>query len=107
MNILDEHDAIRDLNISYLWLAQKLLKSDRAMAMFRLGVTPEIASVIEELPIKRMMNLASAGQLVCVLRLNRCGTFLALSKSHASAEIAHLHAAAALASSEPHVQDAT
>ncbi|WP_321855827.1 flagellar transcriptional regulator FlhD [Burkholderia cenocepacia] len=93
MGTINEEDSIRDLNLSYLWLAQRLLQTDRAIGMFRLGATPEVAGMLESLSMRSMMTLASSGQLLCVLRLNRCGTVAALARPDPPREVAPLHAA--------------
>ena len=36
MKVANDSDAMWELNMSYLWLAQRLLQSDRATGMFRL-----------------------------------------------------------------------
>ncbi|AZQ55707.1 flagellar transcriptional regulator FlhD [Burkholderia cenocepacia] len=80
MGTINEEDSIRDLNLSCLGLAQRLLLTDRAIGMFRLGATPEVAGMLESPSMRPMMTVASSGQLLCVLRLNRCGTVAALAR---------------------------
>ena len=41
---------IRDANLSYLMLAQQMIRADKATAIFRLGIGKEIADLIEGLP---------------------------------------------------------
>ncbi|WP_244137704.1 flagellar transcriptional regulator FlhD [Burkholderia sp. BCC1644] len=105
METINEEDLIRDLNMSYLWLAQRLLRTDRATGMFRLGTTPEMAGALEGLSMRSMLNLASSGQLICVLRLSRCGTVEALARHGPPDEVAPLHVALAFSSIGAFEQD--
>ncbi|WP_196492761.1 flagellar transcriptional regulator FlhD [Burkholderia territorii] len=98
MGTINEEESIRDLNLSYLWLAQRLLQKDRATGMFRLGATPELAGALESLTIRSMMNLSSSGQLLCVLRLNRYDTVAALARPEPPGDATPLHVAMALSS---------
>ena len=45
----DFQAEIRELNLAYLMLAQQMLRSDRATALFRLGIGDELADVIESM----------------------------------------------------------
>ncbi len=42
-------NEIRELNLAYLMLAQQMIREDRDAAMFRLGVSEEVADMIESL----------------------------------------------------------
>ena len=42
-------DEIRETNLSYLLLAQQLIREDRAEATFRLGISEEVADLIDQL----------------------------------------------------------
>jgi flagellar transcriptional activator FlhD len=44
---------IREANLSYLMLAQSLIRADREQALFRLGVSEETADVIGMLSRRR------------------------------------------------------
>lgn len=46
MCIANTSDAVWELNMSYLWLAQRLLQEDRARGMFRLGLTADMAAAL-------------------------------------------------------------
>lgn len=59
---------IREANLSYLMLAQSLIRSDREQALFRLGVSEETASLIAMLTPAQMMKIASGNTLLCRMR---------------------------------------
>ncbi|WP_156437272.1 flagellar transcriptional regulator FlhD [Burkholderia sp. RF2-non_BP3] len=106
MGTINEEESIRDLNLSYLWLAQRLLQTDRATGMFRLGATPEMAGTLESLTMRSMMSLSSSGQLLCVLRLSRYETVAALARPESPGDAVRLHTAMALSSLGAFDQDA-
>lgn len=61
---------IYDINLSYLLLAQRLINQDKASAMFRLGITEEMAAKLGELTLPQMVKLAETNQLICQFRFN-------------------------------------
>jgi flagellar transcriptional activator FlhD len=61
---------IREANLSYLMLAQNLIRSDREEAMFRLGVSEETADLIAVLTPAQMMRIASGNTLLCRFRMD-------------------------------------
>lgn len=61
-------DSIRDINLSYLMLAQRLLRDDREAGMFRLGLSAPLAELLSTLTLAQTTRLAACGQLLCGLR---------------------------------------
>ena len=59
---------IREVNLSYLMLAQSLVRSDREQALFRLGISEESAHLIATLSPLQIMKLASSNMLLCRFR---------------------------------------
>ncbi|MFA9217481.1 MAG: flagellar transcriptional regulator FlhD, partial [Sphingomonadaceae bacterium] len=47
MTANDMMAEIRDANLSYLMLAQQMIRADKVTAIFRLGIAAEIADLIE------------------------------------------------------------
>ena len=58
-------DEIQELNLAYLLLAQRLLGSDRAAAMFRLKIDDETADLLLSLSAAQLTRLARTQQLLC------------------------------------------
>lgn len=56
---------IQDLNLSYLLLAQTLLRKDRDVAIFRLKLSEHMADLLMQLSSKQMTQLARTNQLIC------------------------------------------
>ena len=61
---------IREANLSYLMLAQSLIRADREQALFRLGISEESASMIALLAPSQMMKIASSNTLLCRFRMD-------------------------------------
>lgn len=51
---------IRDANLNYLMLAQQMIRADKACAIYRLGISLEIANLLENLSNAQILKLASA-----------------------------------------------
>ncbi|MFJ4144130.1 flagellar transcriptional regulator FlhD [Pseudomonas sp. NPDC089734] len=58
-------EDIQDLNLSYLLLAQNLLRKDREVAIFRLKLSEKMADLLIKLSSKQMTQLARVNQLIC------------------------------------------
>lgn len=61
---------IREANLSYLMLAQSLIRADREQALFRLGISEEQAALIGTLSPAQMMKIAASNQLLCRMRVD-------------------------------------
>jgi len=66
----DFQAEIRELNLAYLMLAQQMLRSDRETAMFRLGVTKEVADLIESLSAAKLVRMANSQMLMPSFRFD-------------------------------------
>jgi len=56
---------IREVNMTYLVLAQAMIREDKAQAMYRLGINEETAQVLEQLSTGQVLKIASSNTLVC------------------------------------------
>ena len=63
-------EEIREANLSYLLLAQSLVRQDRAEAIYRLGLTEEAADVIGRLTLAQCMKVAARNVLICRFRFD-------------------------------------
>lgn len=70
MNTEQILSEIREANLSYLMLAQSLIRADREQALYRLGISEENASLIALLSPAQMMKIASGNTLLCQFRMN-------------------------------------
>ena len=84
-------NEIGDLNLTYLLLAQRLVKEDVATAMFRMGMSRELADLLGSLSLSQTVKLAASSLLLCRFRfedqpmlsaLTNDGKSLALQQAH-------------------------
>lgn len=61
---------IREANLSYLMLAQSLIRTDREQALFRLGINEDTANLIGTLTAAQMMKVAGGNTLLCRFRMD-------------------------------------
>ena len=91
---------IREANLSYLMLAQSLVRVDREQALFRLGVSEETANMISALTPAQMMKIATTNTLLCRFRMDDdlvWGLLTNHGKSAANDSVSRLHASILLA----------
>lgn len=62
--------AIREANMTYLMLAQSLIRQDRPEALFRLGLSEDAAELISTLSPAQIMKIASGNMLLCRFRVD-------------------------------------
>lgn len=94
---------IADLNLTYMLLAQKLLRQDRAAAMLRLGISGEMADMLTGMSLAELVKLATSNFVLCAFRLDELpgvrsmihpGRESALQQAHLSILLAGAHQAA-------------
>jgi flagellar transcriptional activator FlhD len=47
-----------------------MIRADKAQAMYRLGVSEEVANVVDQLSPAQLMKIASANRLICRFRFD-------------------------------------
>lgn len=70
MDIQDHSQNIYDINLSYLLLAQQLIREDSLTAGFRLGLDDAMIETLKALTLPQLIKLASTNQLICRLRVD-------------------------------------
>lgn len=63
-------NEIREANMTYLMLAQSLIRQDKAEALFRLGMSEESADMIATLSPSQIVKIASTNMLLCRFRVD-------------------------------------
>lgn len=97
MKIDEMLSEMREVNLSYLMLAQNMIRADKATAVFRLGISHEVASIIEALTPAQILKLAGSGMLMSRFRFED-GAILELLTSHTRERtVAQSHAAILMA----------
>ncbi|MEY2683364.1 MAG: hypothetical protein RJA09_508 [Pseudomonadota bacterium] len=94
---------IREANLTYLMLAQQLIRQDKAEALFRLGIGEESAELIAALSPAQVLKLSATNTLLCRFRADDDMVWGLLTSNHKPNRVANdttqrLHASILLAS---------
>ncbi len=93
MNTVQLQEGIRDINLTYLMLAQQMAKEDKAAAIFRLGLTQELVDLIGGLTPAQIVKLASCNMLLCSFRFDENVLLNMVTDYSKSRMMAQMHAA--------------
>jgi len=94
-------DDIQEINLSYLMLAQRLLREDVIAGMFRLGLREDMAQSIVKLTPAQMLKLARSSVLVCGFRLNEAQLLDALTQDALGGILQQAHSTILLTQQPP------
>ena len=61
---------IREVNLSYLMLAQNLIRQDKDQALFRLGISEESANLLVAMTATQIAKIANTNMLLCRFRVD-------------------------------------
>lgn len=70
MNASQIHEEIKETNLSYMLLAQQMIRDDKASAIFRLGVSEELAELVAGLSPAQLLKMAACNMLLCCFRFD-------------------------------------
>jgi len=70
MHINQIHEEIRETNLSYMLLAQQMIQSDKVAAIFRLGISEEMADLISGLTTAQILKMAGSNLMLCRFRFD-------------------------------------
>jgi flagellar transcriptional activator FlhD len=59
---------IREANLTYLMLAQRMIRDDPAQALYRLGISEEAAELIASITSGQLLKISSGSGLLCPKR---------------------------------------
>jgi len=91
---------IREANLSYLMLAQSLIRTDREQALFRLGISEDTAILLNTLSPAQLMKMAASNTLLCRFRMDDdlvWGLLTSHGKPAANDSVSRLHASILMA----------
>jgi flagellar transcriptional activator FlhD len=91
-------NEIREVNLSYLLLAQRLLREDKPMGMFRMGISDQLAEVLVNLSLAQTVKLAASSQVLCRFRFDDHTVLSALADKGKASAVAQAHSAIVMAS---------
>ncbi|HZW25721.1 MAG TPA: flagellar transcriptional regulator FlhD [Gallionella sp.] len=70
MNSTQLQEGIRELNLTYLMLAQQMIKEDKAAAIFRLGLSQDLVDVVAGLSPAQVVKMAASNMLLFRFRFD-------------------------------------
>jgi len=97
MNEVELMSEIKDANLNYLLLAQQLIRSDKATAIYRLGISKEIADLLEGLSTLQLLKICSTNMLLARFRFDDSAILGMLTNYTKDSSQAHLHTAVLMA----------
>lgn len=92
MKTAELYGEMKEINLSYLLLAQQMVRTDRDSAMFRLGINADVADIIEGLTPGQMLKMAGSNMLLCRFRFDDTLLLGLLSGHGRETATSHLHA---------------
>lgn len=101
MNNTDVADEIKEANLTYMLLAQQMLREDKASAMFRLGISREVGDILEGLTPAQVLKLVSCNTLLCRFRFDDKLILDTLTNYTKDSSLAQSHAAILMAGRAP------
>jgi flagellar transcriptional activator FlhD len=100
MNTTQLQESIRDINLTYLMLAQQMVKEDKLTAIYRLGLSQDLVDLIGGLSPAQIIKMASSNMLLCSFRFDENILLNMVSDYSKSRMMSQTHAAI-LMSSQP------
>lgn len=88
---------IRDANLGYLMLAQQMVRADKPSAIFRLGISAEIAELIDGLNNSQILKLAGTNMMLARFRFDDGAILGMLTNNSKERALAQSHAAILMA----------
>lgn len=98
MESLDIVKQIYGINLSYLLLAQRMIKEDKYAAFYRLGMEECVAEKIMKLTLNELVKLAETNQLICKLRFDKIDVIDKLTQESRVDDLQQIHTGIMLAS---------
>jgi flagellar transcriptional activator FlhD len=98
INDIGNISEVSDLNLAYLLMAQRMVKEDVAVAMFRLGISRELAGLLGGLSLTQVVKLASTNQFLCSFRLDDLPFISELASAKKVSSLQQAHTAILLSS---------
>jgi len=92
-------NEIQDMNLTYLLLAQRLLKEDYTTALFRLKIEESMAEVLVSLTARQLTQLARTNQLLFRLNFDDADQLAKLTSNKRAQGLGQIHTALLMSSS--------
>jgi flagellar transcriptional activator FlhD len=86
-------EEIREANLTYLMLAQNMIRADKAEALYRLGISEQVADILENLSAGQILKIANSNMLMCRFRFDDSMVWNLLTSHTKDRQVAGIHAA--------------
>jgi flagellar transcriptional activator FlhD len=100
MNAADASKEIADLNLTYMLLAQKLLRQDKAASMLRLGISAEMADLLIGMSLSEVIKIATSNFVLCAFRLDELPIVKSVMQGDRQAALQQAHISIVLAAAQ-------
>jgi flagellar transcriptional activator FlhD len=97
MNVKDMMSEIKDANLNYLMMAKQLISADKATAMFLLGISSDIADLLDNLSNAQVVKLSGTNTMLTRFRFDDSTVLDMLTNYAKGRDQAQLHASIILA----------
>ena len=100
----DLSSEVRELNLAYLLLAQKMIKNDSLAAQVQLGVPESVIEKLESMTFTQAIRIASTPMVMCSMRFDDVKMWDVMTDDRRDQKLARLHTAI-LSVCQPVVQE--
>lgn len=97
----DYLSEIRNVNLSYLMIAQQMIRHDRAEAIFRLGISGEIADLIAGMSNAQVLKMAGCNVMLSRFRFDDSAILTTLLSDKTAHTVNSLRTSIIMASQTP------
>ncbi|HJV74141.1 MAG TPA: flagellar transcriptional regulator FlhD [Noviherbaspirillum sp.] len=97
----DYLSEIRNVNLSYLMIAQQMIRHDRAEAIFRLGISGEIADLIAGMSNAQVLKMAGCNVMLSRFRFDDSAILTTLLSDKTANTVNSLRTSIIMASQTP------
>lgn len=70
MNATQIHEEIKETNLTFMSLAQQLIRSDKASAMDSFGVNEELVDLVAGLSPAQLLKMSASNMLLCCFQFD-------------------------------------
>jgi len=66
----DISESIREINLAYLLLAQRLIHHDKAIAIYRLGISEDLCNILGNFSLAQVIRFATSTKMLLDFRFS-------------------------------------
>jgi flagellar transcriptional activator FlhD len=89
----DLSSEVRELNLAYLLLAQKMVKNDMLSAQVQLGVPESVVEKLQNMTFTQAIRIASTPMVMCSMRFDDPKLWDVMTDERRDQKLARLHTA--------------